>query len=117
SRSSHAAAPLCQSTSQVAADGELAAGPACWPTGSGSSAWPLPARIRFLHGASAGGSTLKRIFQVFTHHARLTLLHIPSKNRLLNRVTAALSHQDRSGCSDGARREAGRTRRRTARVH
>jgi hypothetical protein len=56
--------------------------------------------------ASAGGSILKRIFQVFTHHARLTLLHIPGKNRLLNRLAAALFHQDRTCCPDGGRREA-----------
>jgi hypothetical protein len=41
--------------------------------------------------ASACGSTLKRIFQVFAHSARLTLLHMPGGNRLLNWPTALTS--------------------------
>jgi hypothetical protein len=37
--------------------------------------------------ASSGGSILERIFQVFAHSARLTLLHLPGGNRLPNWVT------------------------------
>src|SRR5215469_9387562 len=29
---------------------KLIAGSACWPAAGGSSAWPLPVPIRFLHG-------------------------------------------------------------------
>src|SRR6266568_7026930 len=50
SRSSQAARSLCQTTNRVVENGELIAGSACWPTAGGSSAWPLPLRIRFLHG-------------------------------------------------------------------
>jgi hypothetical protein len=38
--------------------------------------------------ASSGGSILERIFQVFAHSARLTLLHLPGGNRLPNWATA-----------------------------
>ena len=38
--------------------------------------------------ALAGGSILERIFQVFAHSARLTLLHLPGGNRLPNWATA-----------------------------
>ena len=50
SRSSQATRSPCQATNRVAANGELIAGSACWPAAGGSSAWPLPVRIRFLHG-------------------------------------------------------------------
>src|SRR5580700_3109771 len=50
SRSSQPARSPCQATSRVVADGELSAGSACWPAAAGSPAWPLPVRMRFLHG-------------------------------------------------------------------
>ena len=50
SRSSQAARSPCQATNRVVANGELIAGSACWAAAGGSPAWPLPLRIRFLHG-------------------------------------------------------------------
>src|SRR5262249_50196657 len=75
SRSSQVARAPCQATHRGVVNGEPVAGSAGWPAAGGSSAWPLPVRIRFLHGGTSLWPILKRILQVFAHAARLTLLH------------------------------------------